>query len=212
MKTIVTAVAVAAFMATTALSGAEERREQMIPIVGTTLNNKDQIVGIVINIIVSVEKRDDADGLMVQFKGGFSPMAQTSSVQAIYRAAKVMGLSTDTWSVVITNPNPLPIYGDSLSAMIGITVVALARGIFILPGHILTGTITPDGKIGMVSAVPLKIVAAHQAHLSRILIPEEHDPTDFDWKTPFLMQVSPVRTVQQAYEALTTDFGERSER
>jgi hypothetical protein len=39
--------------------------------------------------------------------------------------------------------------------------------------------------------------------LRRVLVPDEQDKADKDWETPFLMQVSPVGTVQQAYEALT---------
>ena len=36
-----------------------------------------------------------------------------------------------------------------------------------------------------------------------MLIPEEIDVADGDWRTPFLMQVSPVGTIKKAYRALT---------
>jgi hypothetical protein len=40
-------------------------------------------------------------------------------------------------------------------------------------------------------------------HLRRVLVPEERDETDSDFETPFLMYISPVATVTQAYQALT---------
>lgn len=55
----------------------------------------------------------------------------------------------------------------------------------------------------MVSAVPLKVAAAYEAHLRRVVLPEERDETDSDFETPFLMHISPVATVTQAYQALT---------
>ena len=55
----------------------------------------------------------------------------------------------------------------------------------------------------MVGGVPLKIEAAYEMHLRKVLIPEELDVADGDWNTPFLMQVSPVGTIQKAYRALT---------
>ena len=65
------------------------------------------------------------------------------------------------------------------------------------------------------SGIPFKIDAAHHEHLQRILIPDEADATDPDWRTPFLMQVSPVASISEAYEALTdrplvTDAGTHS--
>jgi len=39
--------------------------------------------------------------------------------------------------------------------------------------------------------------------MRRVLVPEERDETDSDFETPFLMHISPVATVTQAYQALT---------
>lgn len=55
-------------------------------------------------------------------------MAQTSTDQAIRRASRSLGLSTDSWSVALAVPYAgMTIYGDSLSAMVALTVVALAK-------------------------------------------------------------------------------------
>lgn len=180
-------------------------REQLIPILGVTMENKP--VGTVANLVVSFEERSDHNGLAVQFKnepGRFSRMAQTAVQQAIYRSARVAGLSPDSWTVVLSNPYPgVTIYGDSLSAMVGLSVIALAKGDFIPPDRVMTGTIGPDGRIEPVGSLPLKVAAAGDAHIRRVLVPEELDTADSDWRTPFLMQVSPVGSVSQAYQALT---------
>jgi len=123
-------------------------------------------------------------------------MAQTSVEQAIRRAAHHAGLSTDSWSVRLVVPYPhVTVYGSSLSAMVALSVLALAKGNEIPSDRVLTGGITPDGRI--------ECVGAMRAHMRRILIPDEADPADEEWRTPFLVQVSPVHSVEEAYLALT---------
>ncbi|MCA9500843.1 MAG: hypothetical protein KC588_16740, partial [Nitrospira sp.] len=72
-----------------------------------------------------------------------------------------------------------------------------------LEGRALTGTITERGSIGAVGGLQLKILAAYENHFQRVLVPSEYDVRDGDWRTPFLMQVSPVGTVDEAYFGLT---------
>lgn len=179
--------------------------QQLIPILGVTTGQGP--TGTVAYLILTFEEREDSTGLSVQFKnapGRFSRMAQTAVEQAIYRTARATGLSPDSWTVVLAVPYPhVTIYGESLSAMIGLTVLALARHEFIPPDRVITGTVTADGHIGSVGALQLKIEAASEAHLRRVLVPDELDISDGDWETPFLLQVSPVGSISQAYEALT---------
>lgn len=167
----------------------------------------DRPIGTVANLVLSFDQRSDHQGLAVQFKsfpGRFSRMAQTAVEQAIIRTAKVAGLSPDSWTVVLAVPySGVTIYGESLSAMVALGVVALAKGEFIPPDRVMTGGVTPDGHIAPVGAVPIKVLAASDFHMRRILVPDENDPADSDWATPFLVQVSPVGSVSQAYEALT---------
>lgn len=181
-------------------------REQLIPILGVTIEKKE-VVGTIAAVRLSFEERTDHAGLAVHFlstSGRFSPMAQTAAQEAIYRTAKAAGLNTDCWTVILSVPEPgLTIYGESLSAMIGLSVVALAKGDLVPPDRVITGRITPDGHIGSVTAVPLKVRAAEKAHIRRVLVPEEMDLSDGDWRTPFLLQVSPVSSISQAYTALT---------
>lgn len=188
-------------------AAAAPSRQQLIPILGVMIGQDHAPTGTVANLIVSFEERKDHRGLAVHFKRGpgrFSLLAQTAVQQAIFRTAKAAGLSTDTWTIVLSVPYPgLTVYGDSLSAMVGLSVVALAKGDFVVPGRVMTGSITADGSIAPVGSVPLKVEAANEAHMRRVLVPEIVDVTDSDWHTPFLVQVSPVGSVKQAYEALT---------
>lgn len=167
----------------------------------------DQPIGTVAHVIVSFAERSDATGLAVIFPGSvgkLSPMAQTSIEQGIYRAARVAGISTDSWTVMVTVVQPkVTIYGNSLSAMVGLTVIAMAKGQAILPDRVMTGGIAPDGHILTVGGIPLKIEAAGLANLKRVIVPDEISPDDGDWQTPFLMHVSPVSSLQQAYFGLT---------
>ncbi len=163
--------------------------------------------GTVAYLHLSFEERPDRNGLVMRFMnkpGRFSRMAQTAVEQAVYRVAQQLNLSTDSWTVVLTVPyEGVTVYGDSLSAMVALSVAAMANGKFIAPDRVMTGTVRPDGHIGAVTAVPLKVEAAYEAHLQRVIVPEELDISDPDWRTPFLLQVSPVGSVKQAYAALT---------
>lgn len=182
-------------------------REQLIRILGTTLNRDQQPVGVVSEVVVTFIKRTDRRGIEITFEtepGRFSYTSQAAVLLAIDRTARAARLDSNSWSVFVTVPSPgVTVYGESLSAMVGLTVVALAKGDFISPDRVITGTVTRDGHIGAVGGLALKVEAAHKAHLQRVLVPDEQHVADGDWQTPFLMQVSPVDTVSKAYKALT---------
>lgn len=188
------------------LGSPQRQKEQKIPILGvTTIAGRE--IGIIAHLVVTFAERTDRSGLAVVFPsatGRLSPMAETSIQQSIYRAARVAGLTTDSWSVTVSVlDSDLTIHGSSLSAMVSMTVLALAKGHSILPDRVITGAIAPDGFIHMVGGVPLKLEAAQHAHYKRVLVPEETSITDGDWHTPFLMHVSPVSSLHQAYLGLT---------
>lgn len=179
--------------------------ERTISILGVTMSG-GQPIGTITSLALTFQERTDRTGLMVGFMGGegrLSPMAQTSVQQAIYRTAQKANLSTDSWTVTVSVPNPVIIYGDSLSAMVALTVIALAKGDAIMDDCIITGGVAPDGHISKAGGLSWKISAAGKAHIRRVLVPDEFDPTETDWQTPFLMQVSRVDSVQQAYQTLT---------
>lgn len=177
-----------------------------IPILGLAVNPSQPPEGIVSYVVLHFQNRGDQEGLRLrfqQFPGEFSPFAQHAVKLAIQRVAAVAKIGTNSWTVGLTFPYPgMTIYGESLSAMVGLSVVALAKGETPIYGRSITGTITEDGRIGIVGGVPEKIYGAHH-RLNRVLIPEEHYVGDRDWSIPFLMHVSPVNTVEKAYLELT---------
>ena len=182
-------------------------KRSIIPILGTTFNENWEQVGIVAEVEVEFVKRIDHKGLRLEFMtkpGRFSSLAKSSVREALDLVARTAKLNTDSWTVRFTLPySGVTLYGESLSAMAAMSVVALAKGESIHSDIVMTGTVTPEGAIGTVGGVPLKIVAAYEEHYRRVLIPEEPDVADGDWETPFLMHVSPVKSVAMAYLALT---------
>lgn len=178
-----------------------------IPILGMTLNAQKKPVGVVVKVLIYFKTRKSGDVPLIHFEdfpGRFSPYTRQETEKAILRAADAAHLDPSGWVVIIVFPyDGITMYGDSLSAMVALSVVALAKGDPILPGRVLTGTITKDGAIGSVGGVPDKIIAGDRNHLERILIPEAQAPEDGDPLYPFLSWVSPVGTIEKAYEALT---------
>lgn len=178
-----------------------------IPILGTTMNEEAEPVGIVAEIQLEFLERRDHDGLDIQFQsspGKFSPYAQQSVIQALNRVVEAAVLNPDSWTIRFQFPYPgVTLYGESLSAMAALTIVSLAKNEPVDEETVLTGTVTADGHVGTVGGVPLKILAAHEQHFRKVLIPEESDVADGDWVTPFLMEVRPVSSISKAYLALT---------
>ena len=185
----------------------QEHIRASIPILGTTMNEASEPIGIVAEIQLDFLQRSDHDGLDIQFHttpGKFSPYAQQSVIEALYRVVEVAALNPDSWTIRFSLPYPgVTLYGESLSAMAALTIVALAKNEPIDEETVMTGTVTADGHVGTVGGVPLKILAAYAQHYRKVLIPEEPDIADDDWQTPFLMEVLPVGSISKAYLALT---------
>lgn len=184
-------------------------REQLVHFLGVSMVNdvRQDGTGVVGELVVRLSKRRDAGGMVITFlpgQGTFSEETEVEIIQAIDRTARFAHLNTDSWNVSLKVAQPaVLIYGNSLSAMVGLSVVALAKGDYVPPDRVVTGTVTADGRLGQVRAISKKVQAAHREHLRRVIIPDTLDPEDPDWRTPFMMQVSPIHSVPMAYQALT---------
>jgi hypothetical protein len=180
-------------------------REQLIPILGATTGQNQ--IGTVSYVRISFEERQDQAGLLLHFyetPGRFSRMAQASIEQAIRRSARSLGISTDSWTVKLSIPYAgTTVYGDSISAMVGLSIAAMAQGKTVPIGHVLTGTVTPDGEIGPVGSVPLKVQAARAARLRRVVVSKQTPAAENTGDPPVSIQVSPVQSVPEALDALT---------
>jgi len=83
--------------------------------------------------------------------------------------------------------------------MVGLAAVAMAKGEAVPRHHVISGTITPDGHIGTVGHMELKMAAASQAGLRTILAPSA---APGGWSQSPSIHVSRASTVRQAYRAL----------
>lgn len=182
-------------------------QQQTVTFLGTTFDQKSRPIGIVAKLGISFRKQEDQEALNVSFSSGpgkFSPFTQVAIQSGIVAAARIAGLDPKTWNIFLKFPNPgVTIYGDSLTAMVSVVVLAMANDNAILRNLVMTGKVTRDGHIGAVGGIPLKIQAAYDEHIRRVIIPDDRFPEDNDWQTPFLMQISPVNTVSEAYKMLT---------
>ena len=173
-------------------------RRQVIPVLAVTTGAAAD--GVVLYVRLSVAIRSDRAGLDLHFAeapGRFSSMTQRAVQQAIKRAALSLGLATDSWTVTLSVPYAgVTVDGDSLSAMVGLSVAALVQGERIPDDVVMTGTITPEGLIAPVGAVPLKLAAAATAGLRRVLVSSEQISSDAP------SRLSSVRSVQEAYVLL----------
>lgn len=187
----------------------DHRREQLVRFLAATLpqHPSDPRRGVVGEIVLRFTQRSDRGGMIVTFEPGtgtFSRQTQGAILLAIDRAARLAGLETRSWDVRLAVHEPdAVVYGDSLSAMVALSVVALAKHDLVMPDRVLTGTVAPNGELGAVTALPHKVQAAYREHLRRVILPAREDTVDPPWRTPFLMQVSPVESLEKAYEALT---------
>lgn len=64
-----------------------------------------------------------------------------------------------------------PIDGPSAGGILTVGALAALRGVSLLPGVTMTGTISPDGSIGRVGGITLKLEAAKEAGFSTVLLP-----------------------------------------
>lgn len=187
-----------------------ESRRMIVPVIGTTraAGGAGAPYGVFYDIDLVWEKRADELGLVVRFNGGlgrFAPPSQTAIEQAIRRAAKFAGEDTKSWSVILGAPDSwATIFGDSLSAMVGLSVVAMSRGHAVPTDRIMTGTIQDNGRIGAVDGIALKIWNS-QYRFRRVIIPGNTELTDLPPRNPFLLQVTLASTVADAYQALTDE-------
>jgi hypothetical protein len=179
-------------------------REQLIPILSHTMESGN--LRTMAYLIAGFENRRDRAGLVLRFNnapGRLSRAAQTSIEHAIRRTAESLALSTDSWTVVLTVPYPdTTIYGDGLSAMVGLSVAAMATGRTVAPGLVMNATITPGGQIGPVGSVPLKIPRRGRGHLRRVLVSKDQAVSAPD-EPLTQVQVSPMNSITEAFEELT---------
>lgn len=185
--------------------GSAQTLEAVVPILGISTGPDHR--GLVTYASVLVEKTERAQSFEVEFAdqpGRFSEEAKSAVLTAVHRTAEQLGIALTRVRATFRaiDPNTI-IYGHSLSAIMALTTIALVEGHVPTANCAVTGTIEPDGRLGGVGRVTEKIAAAAEAHYSRVLVPDHPATYETNWRTPFLMQVSPIRTIAEAYREFT---------
>jgi hypothetical protein len=133
---------------------------------------------------------------------------------SFWQAAMVAALERQNplFGVDIRISVPGLIDGPSAGAAICLALLTAIDGKAFPTNVVITGTILPDGSIGRVGGVPLKLMAAHKAGFTRALVPDnariEYDEekaiaVDIKQLSCLLgLQYTPVSSVSDAYARL----------
>jgi hypothetical protein len=141
---------------------------------------------------------------------GAGPSWQAASASAAAFAALAGGTNPQSMSVKFGVTGPID--GPSAGGLMAVALIAASTGGSLLPGHTMTGTISPEGSIGVVGYVSTKLKAAHDAGFNTVVIPEDtvmardgegNQVNLVDFGKQLGLTVIPVRTVNQAFEAMT---------
>jgi uncharacterized protein len=94
--------------------------------------------------------------------------------------------------------------GPSAGGLFTSSTLALILGDSIKSNVTMTGTINPDGSIGPVGGIPLKVQAAHDQGKRRVVIPAgQLTPQIRELETELGIDVQEAANIFQAYELLT---------
>lgn len=100
---------------------------------------------------------------------GAGPAWKAATASAAATASMFSGLNPADIDISFTITGPID--GPSAGAILTVGTLAALRGDSLIPGVTMTGTISPDGSIGEVGGVDLKLKAAKDAGYRTVLIP-----------------------------------------
>jgi len=110
----------------------------------------------------------DIDLASIEAEGaGRAWTAASASAAAV--ASMYSGLNPSAIDIHFTITGPID--GPSAGGILTVGALAALRGVSLLPGVTMTGTISPDGSIGRVGGIALKLEAAKEAGFSTVLLP-----------------------------------------
>lgn len=124
-------------------------------------------------VTVSTGLGDPSHGFQLDLDTERAQGAGASWTAATWSAASVATLFSfrDPLTVRISVAIDGAIDGPSAGGLMAASMLALNSGMTLDQDATMTGTINPDGSIGLVAGIPAKIQAAHEAGLKKVLIP-----------------------------------------
>ncbi len=172
-----------------------------------------QRVGTVHYVVLQLDRDSQGRGPTILFSESSAGSAvdevwKDGARAAIVAAARVMGEDARNWTLTIKNRSRRSLSsGSSASSAIAVGIVAAWRGDTLRSGIVLTGVITPEGRIEDVGDLPAKLQGAVAANMHAMLVPKGGAKTE-EWDLYELGQqrninVVEVSTLQEAYEIMT---------
>lgn len=144
----------------------------MVPVLWAGRNTAGDVVGGIEPAIVEVRTDTEASFEILldslDAKGAGSVWKATSALAAVLAT---LNAGVDPRLVDVDFEITGPIDGPSGGAILTIGTLAAMRGDELRPSVTMTGTIAPDGTIGMVGEIPTKIESAAEAGYRTVLVP-----------------------------------------
>jgi hypothetical protein len=150
----------------------------------------------------------DLQGLEAQGAG-----AAWTAAAAMAAAVATLYSGRDPADVDVAFDITGPIDGPSAAAFLTVAVLAALQDTPLKSGVTMTGTVSPDGSVGAVGGIGLKLQSAADAGYSTVLVPVASQTLTVrgtgeqisvvDYGRELGLDVRPVATVTEAYELLT---------
>ncbi len=191
---------------------AESKRYMSVPALAASQINGQQ-VGNVHYIVLQLDRDPQGRGPTILFSESSAGSAvdevwKDGARAAIAAAARIMGEDARNWTLTIKNRSRFSLSsGSSASSALAVGIIAAWRGDELRSGIVLTGVITPEGRIEDVGDLPAKLQGAVAANMHAMLVPKGEARTD-EWDLYELgrqrnITVVEVSTLQEAYEFMT---------
>lgn len=192
---------------------ADSRHFATVPALGVLAGGQ---TGIIHYIVLQIDNDPRRGGPTVQFNeinlGGGSIVSEDwkeGVKQAVVAATRAVGGDGREWAITIKNRSYSALTeGTSASSAVAVGLVAAWRGDNIKSDVALTGKIMPDGQIGPVGALLVKIETAARAQFKTVLVPRgQLDAADWDLSQLAIrwnIRVIEVATLEEAYQLMTT--------
>ena len=145
----------------------------------------------------------------IEAKGAGKAWSAATTTAAAF-ATLVSGADPGTTAVSFTITGPID--GPSAGGLLTCGLLAALSGTPMKPDVTMTGTITPDGSIGIVGFIPRKVQAAAEAGYRAVVLPAQaldsgvtlpDGRTIQEYAASLGITIIPVRTVGEAFAALT---------
>lgn len=191
---------------------AESSRFVSVPALAVSVIGGQQ-VGNIHYVVLQLDRDPQGNGPTILFSEFSSGSAvddvwKDGARAAITAAARVMGEDERNWQLTIKNRSRYSLAGgSSASSAIAVGIIAAWRGDTIRSGIVITGVITPDGRIEEVGDLPAKLQGAAAANMRSMLVPKGEAKTAewdlFELGQQRNLNIVEVATLQEAYEFMT---------